>query len=1060
MELCNRFLQISLDKSGQIETMNDIINNRSLSFKENSITVETDLITFCSYGKEADEIVCPDKNNLEFHFTLPSAKLQVRYVLAPQAQFIQRYITVVPKCPLVLFNIACNMEFEKEPLTIIDYHTFWNCPTAVFVRENDYGMYTGFANPFFQVTNRHSNLRMEFAANMKLCPGEVYDSESNFFGMHGLYGGMIEQEVPQTAIKYNNKNHPRYRNPSGDVPLYRSEIRSFKQFADDYLELRVKDFKFIFYNFFSPLPEQPDTQKEEELYYHYIDNFVKMGGDIITFNPLTRNRIPIPTNDSYWELAPHGSRAQRILNYAKDKGLKVGFYMGSAQNNANYCNSPMTEFAAITEKPQWKKVGCNGEISRENCIADDDFAEWFYQVQRNTIEKYGLTLWDWDPGPGNGFFCYSNKHGHVPGLGNYKGFRNAMRIVTRLKDEFPDLYIQGFHGTKEYGLWGFKGFDQHEAYWEQCPYDDATLYPDLSEDRLTASGMRFQSWWNQNFRFMPAITNHSLIHRMTQDCMKPQELLYLFDHLGWKYGVMSGLAAGASITVPMIPFEPDDIYGDYIAFIKKWVAWGKENFEYNKHAVAFGSQVVCGGVDGYSKIIGSYGFIFLCNPAPVHSEIRFTLGDEIGLSAEGNYVLKELYPRQNVFYYDAAGNKGIFEKDDSITVVVPPYEVLLLELSANQSADPILYGINGEATVEGDDVTIIESEALSGDFYKGYICLPGSKRIRNLLINGIEISAEYSSGVNTFTINYGYDTYERYLYNWQLEKGESFPVPNNAAKKDVTVHASFYASGKIKTLLQEAKPRNAVQEAEFINKLRIELGRDNFAWATPHHLFLVIPFSDAAYVSTPKVLVNQIECKITSVKLTHYEKTRNLIHYIDITDLVHWEKQNDIRLTIDELPARQFLGAYLYYPPAPKTDVVQKAAEIPLPPIINTRLDVITSEYTGKGGLIPIVNNAWLDRPFIEEYSPFTVCADINLEPDNLEGVYLEAQIGIDDTGQTLGSDEMMEYDCKQKIWKKTLHMGSRQYLIIDCKQIHIWAVAKDGTVSRDFPLNIEWKLY
>ena len=85
-----------------------------------------------------------------------------------------------------------------------------------------------------------------------------------------------------------------------------------------------------------------------------------------------------------------------------------------------------------------------------------------------------------------------------------------MNLVKRLKDTFPELYIQGFHGTKEYGLWGFRGFDQHEAYWEQCPYDAGTIYPDLSEDRLTASGMRFQSWWNQNFRFMPAVINHSL----------------------------------------------------------------------------------------------------------------------------------------------------------------------------------------------------------------------------------------------------------------------------------------------------------------------------------------------------------------------------------------------------------------------------------------------------------------------------------------------------------------------------------------------------------------------
>lgn len=1059
MQLSNDYLQITLDEAGQIEKIEDTARSRFFSFKENSISVNTDLISFCNYGKQADQIVSTEEQ-IEFYFSLPFGELQVKYILKKEKEFAERYITIIPKKPIVLYCVACNIEFEEIPSEVIDYHTFWNCPTAVFVRKEDCGMYTGFANPFFEVKGRHSNMEIEFSSNMKLRSGERYDSESNFFGIHKLDGGLVKQEIPQTAIKYNKKNHPRYRNPSGDIPLYCSEIRSFKKFADEYLELRSRDFKFIFYNFFSPLPQQPDSKEDEELYYHYIDNFVKMGGDIITFNPLTRNRIPRPTKDSYWELAPEGSRAERILNYAKSKGLQIGFYMGSAQDNSNYCDSPMTEFASPSEKPEWKKIGCDGKISRENCIADDDFAEWFYQVQRNTIEKYGITLWDWDPGPGNGFFCYSNEHGHVPGKGNYKGFRNAMGIVVRLKEEFPDLYIQGFHGTKEYGLWGFKGFDQHEAYWEQCPYDDATLYPDLSEDRLTASGMRFQSWWNQNFRFMPALINHSLVHRMTQDCMKPRELLYLFDHLGWKYAVMSGLAAGASITVPVIPYDPEDIYGGYIDFIKKWVSWGKETFEYNKNEVAFGHQVVCGGVDGYAKIIGAHGFIFLCNPSPVYSKIKFKLGHEIGLYADGKYVLKELYPHEDVFYYDETGQKGIFRKDDLLTVTVPPYEVVLYELLSGDDVVPVVYGINGEVDVSGKEIIIEGSKALSGDFYKGYVCLPDRMEIQKLSVNGREIVTEYRDGMNIFKIGYGHDTYDRYLYNWKTDKKETFSVPNSSSQKKVTVHTEFYGALGIKRLLEEARTKKAEQEAEIIEKMRVELGRDNFAWAAPHRLFLVIPFSDASYVSVPEVFLNGKRCKLTTVRISHYEKVRNLIHYVDITDFVQWEQQNDIKLIIDTLPAHQFLGAYLYYPPASVTGYVKNVIHMPGYPIMSERLDVVESDYRETETVVPVVNNVWLSQPFIEEYTPFLVSADISLEPDELEGVYMEAQIGIDDTQKTLKSVEMMEYNNQRKVWEKTLYMGNRQCLIIDCEEIHVWAVAKNGAVSRDFPLKVEWKLY
>ena len=56
-----------------------------------------------------------------------------------------------------------------------------------------------------------------------------------------------------------------------------------------------------------------------------------------------------------------------------------------------------------------------GGVSGENCLACDEFAAWWYAVQRNTIARHNLHLWSWDPGPGHGLFCYRDRHGHVPG---------------------------------------------------------------------------------------------------------------------------------------------------------------------------------------------------------------------------------------------------------------------------------------------------------------------------------------------------------------------------------------------------------------------------------------------------------------------------------------------------------------------------------------------------------------------------------------------------------------------------------------------------------------------
>lgn len=1061
MQLKNSELLLELDRFGSIKTISSLRHHRIVCLNSDQLRVSSDFGEWRSKDT-VPEMLDLDSGTIEFRYETPLCQFLVTYRLSEAASYFERFLSVIPKQPVTIYQVCSSICFDLLPLEIIDYQTFWNCPTTCFIRYPDYGLFTGFANPCFSTCVQENRMELQFEPEMVVTPEKPWTTESNFWGMHALSGKRIEQQIPKTSIRYNGTDHPRYRNPSGFISLDREEIKSFKLFADHYLDLRVKDFKVIFYNFFSPLPQQPKTKEEEQLYYHYIDNFVRMGGEIITFNPLVRNRPPLPDTDSYWELAPSGSAAERILNYAKAKGLKIGFYMGSAPDNSNYCDSPMAEFASTLEKTSWKKIGVCGEISRENCIADDDFAEWFYQVQKNTIEKYGITLWDWDPGPGNGFFCYSAEHGHVPGKGAYKGFYHAMNLVKRLRETFPELYIQGFHGTKEYGLWGFRGFDQHEAYWEQCPYDGATVYPDLSEDRLTASGMRFQSWWNQTFRFMPAVTNHSLAHRMAQCCVHPRELLYLFDHLGWKYGIMSALAAGASITVPLIPYDPEDIYGGYIPFFKKWSQWGRDHFHYNQHAVAFGEQVVCGTVDGYSKILDGHGFLFLCNSAPIPSEIGFILGEEIGLTVPGEYTFKQIYPLENVGLYDKKLDQGLFHYGETIHVAVPQYEVLVLELQQVQQEPFRLYGINGTVEVYGDTVEILDSSAPEGDMKEGILELAKASAISRLIVNGTDIPFQVSQDKLKFRVQYGDAPISRYLYDWADSQNHPFECPNSRKMQTVELHTSFFASGKMKALMEEARPKNAEQVEGVIPTLKEQMNRNNFAWATPDRLFLAVPFSDANQVNELRISINGVEYEHTHVTVEHYSKQSGLIDYLDITDIVTWEADNEITVSAVNLTEHHFLGAYLYYPPCHNTDLItvptsevgQPLASQPLYP-----LSFLKPWYQQEGRQVR-VDAAWINEVVIEELHDYTVCASVNLGPDELEGVYFSAQVCIDQTNSSLSSDEKMDYDPLRKVWKRTLHMGNRQLLIIDGKDIHVWAVTKDHFVSPAYRVKVEWKLF
>ncbi len=604
--------------------------------------------------------------------------IELKRVINADGKFEELFLSFIPECDETLLKAEVYLDCVGEIRDFIPYDTFRNASGAAFVRFESSGFFCGFANPFCTYTSNGNTVCASFEPAMKLYKGRRFDFEPFFIGLTTLFGGLNEQVMPSTTLNCGGVNRARYFNPSGHIPLYNGETESFAGYVEHYLQPDINKYRFIFYTYFNPLPQQPKTTEDEQLYYRYIDNFVAMGGDTIIFNPLQRQKTPTSDMDSYWEIYESGSVAERILKYAQEKGLDCGVYMGSAQANTKYCNSSSNEFVSSWEGFQWKKTGKCGELSRENCIADDSFCDWFIQTQINTVKKYGLKVWNWDPGPGNAFFCYSSRHGHIPGKGGYKGFRNCVKVVESIKKAQPGIFLMAFHGVKEYGVWGLKYFDQHEAFWEQAPAFFATQYPDLSAERITADGMRLQSIWNHKFRFLPYSINHSICSKMLQDCNSPQFMRDMFDYAGYRFSLISAVAAGKSITITGMPVdvqECDD--GKYIKFYKKWIGFAKEHFGCNYKIVTFGTQVERGGFDGWSHINGNKGYIFLFNSSPFAVCADFTMS-EAGWNGSLPYTFRMLEPSDGEVSFGA-------EKDGAVKFSLSPFGVYVFEVEARES---------------------------------------------------------------------------------------------------------------------------------------------------------------------------------------------------------------------------------------------------------------------------------------------------------------------------------------------------------------------------------------
>lgn len=627
---------------------------------------------------EGNITVCTDKGEI----TLPVegaetdwAKLNVK-VTNKGGKTFYRTLTVFCKSDLTLYEIRLSIPSPKEENEFVFYKTFINAPAAAFVRCGKRGFYTGVENPFFTAEKKGGRITLIYQPSLILKAGEVYESEPQFLGEYETTG---EYVYGRDALCLEGMQHkrirPRFFNPSEEIPLDKAEIKAMREYVYEYYNVIEQDFENILYFYFYPKLQFPKNEEEISDYLDTVDRFKRIKGSIIAFNQLEKTLLPTD-NKPYWELCPENSAAERIYNYAKEKGLRRGFYMGCGNRNEGG-NSALLPFAP--EKSGWKKRDMFGNAAAENCLGCDEYLEWWYDVQKNTIEKYDLGYWAWDPGPGNGNDCYAENHGHIPGKGEYKGWRNSEKLLKRIKARFPKLFLQSFYGRKEYGIWGFRYFSQHEVYWEQTLLFGATLHNDFNDYRMNAHGTRLQNMWSMNYRFLPAHIGHGLVTRMGESYYD-SSLEKANDLYGWKYSLISAIACCGSVTHCNLPDRLENVPG-MVEFYDKWISWAKENYRFCKFTTPISENVENGIIDGFSRVCGDEGQLFLFNSAPLTVKKHIVLNEKLGLSTEKSFYLRVLYCENmetNGYEIDFGGK---YSCGDTLEITLPPYGALALEIA-------------------------------------------------------------------------------------------------------------------------------------------------------------------------------------------------------------------------------------------------------------------------------------------------------------------------------------------------------------------------------------------
>jgi len=620
-----------------------------------------------------------ERDGNSFFFENEYLRVQIR-VFEKSGGTVYRSAEFICKQDLILHRVEFGMEMPLRPDEFIMYRSFIDAPAAGFVRYKKHGFYTGAENPFFTVLLKEKELTVSYEPSLILETGEVYETEPQFLGAYQRSGTMIAEiepvnlEAVQTGIK-----RPRFFNPCGEIMLDQAEIDAMLRYVNEYYDVIRQEFHNILYFFFYPKKQLPQTEAEVSDYLKTIDRFAQINGDMIAFNPHVNTVIP-SEDKPYWELAPAGSAAEKILHYAQDKGMRCGYYMGCAFNGSGG-NAALLPY--MPHKTEWKKKDAFGNTAQENCLGCDEYLDWWFEVQKNTIEKYDLGYWSWDPGPGNGNDCYAQNHGHLPGKGAYKGWRNSRKLLQRLKQNFPELFLMSFYGRKEYGIWGFQYFSQHEVYWEQTVLFGATLHSDLSDDRMNAHGTRLQNQWSMHFRFLPASIGHGLVPRMGESWFDPQ-MEQAWDQKGWKHALLSAIACCGSVTHCTLPDKLDKDSA-FAVFYRKWIEWARQNYRYCQFTRPVADRVANGVIDGFARIDKDKGQLFLFNSSPKVLKKKLVLDRQLGIETQNVFYLKILYFDGIEKKQEGMCYKKPYRYGDICEITLPPYGALVLELADTAS---------------------------------------------------------------------------------------------------------------------------------------------------------------------------------------------------------------------------------------------------------------------------------------------------------------------------------------------------------------------------------------